>query len=86
GETALTQGWLEWIGAPVAQAPFSATAVPARREILHAHFAAELDAAASALHAVAQQERSSHDVTWHAIRRALAEVIVHFPVYRTYAN
>lgn len=86
GETALTQGWLEWIGAPVAEAPFSATAVPARREILHAHFAAELDAAASALHAVAQQERSSHDVTWHAIRRALAEVIVHFPVYRTYAN
>lgn len=86
GETALTQGWLEWIGAPVAEASFSATAVPARRQILHAHFAAELDAATSALHAVAQQQRNTYDVTWHAIRRALAEVIVHFPVYRTYAN
>nr|WP_311530581.1 malto-oligosyltrehalose synthase [uncultured Ralstonia sp.] len=86
GETVLTQGWLEWIGAPAAEAPFSATAVPARRQILHAHFAAELDGATSALHAVAQQQRSTHDVTWHAIRRALAEVIIHFPVYRTYAN
>lgn len=86
GETALTQGWLEWIGAPALEAPFVATAVPARREILHAHFAAELDAATSALHAVALQQRGTHDVTWHAIRRALAEVIIHFPVYRTYAN
>ncbi|MCO5399258.1 malto-oligosyltrehalose synthase [Ralstonia soli] len=86
GEAALTQGWLEWIGAAASEAPFAATALPARRQILHAHFAAELDAATSALHAVAQQQRAAHDVTWHAIRRALAEVVVHFPVYRTYAN
>lgn len=86
GDAALTQGWLEWVDAPAAEALFSATAVPARRQILHAHFAADLDAATSALHAVAQQQRASHDVTWHAIRRALAEVVVHFPVYRTYAT
>ena len=86
GEDALTQGWLAWIGAPAAQAPFSATVLPARRQILHEHFAAELDAATTALHAVAQQTRDSHDVTWHAIRRALAELVVHLPVYRTYAN
>ncbi|CAJ0774115.1 Maltooligosyl trehalose synthase [Ralstonia mannitolilytica] len=86
GEHALTLGWLEWIDAPPSEAPFSATALRARRQILHEHFAAELDTAATALHAVAQQRRDSHDVTWHAIRRALAELVIHFPVYRTYAH
>ncbi|MDE2201823.1 MAG: malto-oligosyltrehalose synthase [Burkholderiaceae bacterium] len=86
GEDALTQGWLEWTGAPACEAAFRATALPARGQILREHFAAELDAATTALHAVAQQQRETHDVTWHGIRRALTEVVVHFPVYRTYAN
>ena len=86
GEAALTQGWLEWIGAPASEARFSATALPAWRQILHEHFAADLDTAITALHTLAQQQRVSYDITWHAIRRALAEVVVHFPVYRTYAN
>lgn len=86
GEATLTQAWLDWTGRPAAEAHFRATALAARRRILHEHFAAELDAAAWALHAVAQQQRNAHDVTWHAIRRALAELVVHLSVYRTYAD
>ncbi|CAH0442198.1 malto-oligosyltrehalose synthase [Ralstonia pseudosolanacearum] len=86
GEATLTQAWLDWTGRPAAEAHFRATALAARRRILHEHFAAELDAAAWALHAVAQQQRDAHDVTWHAIRRALAELVVHLSVYRTYAD
>ncbi|AMP39365.1 malto-oligosyltrehalose synthase [Ralstonia solanacearum] len=86
GEAALTQGWLDWTGRPASEAHFRATALAARRQILHEHFAAELDTAVCALHAVAQQQRETHDVTWHAIRRALAELVVHLPVYRTYAD
>ncbi|MEF3060678.1 malto-oligosyltrehalose synthase [Ralstonia solanacearum] len=86
GEAALTQGWLDWTGQPAAAAAFAATALAARRRILHEHFAAELDTAAFALHALAQQQRETHDLTWHAIRRTLAELVVHLPVYRTYAD
>ncbi|MHA6832666.1 malto-oligosyltrehalose synthase [Ralstonia pseudosolanacearum] len=86
GEATLTQAWLDWTGRPAAEAHFRATALAARRRILHEHFAAELDAAAWALHAVAQQQRDAHDVTWHAIRRVLAELVVHLSVYRTYAD
>ncbi|QOK94052.1 malto-oligosyltrehalose synthase (plasmid) [Ralstonia pseudosolanacearum] len=86
GEATLTQAWLDWTDRPAAEAHFRATALAARRRILHEHFAAELDAAAWALHAVAQQQRNAHDVTWHAIRRALAELVVHLSVYRTYAD
>ncbi|MDD7792569.1 malto-oligosyltrehalose synthase, partial [Ralstonia pseudosolanacearum] len=86
GEATLTQAWLDWTGMPAAEAHFRATALAARRRILHEHFAAELDAATWALHAVAQQQRDAHDVTWHAIRRALAELVVHLSVYRTYAD
>ncbi len=86
GEATLTQAWLDWTGRPAAEAHFRATALAARRRILHEHFAAELDAATWALHAVAQQQRDAHDVTWHAIRRALAELVVHLSVYRTYAD
>ncbi|MHA6883715.1 malto-oligosyltrehalose synthase [Ralstonia pseudosolanacearum] len=86
GEATLTQAWLDWTGRPAAEAHFRATALAARRRILHEHFTAELDAAAWALHAVAQQQRDAHDVTWHAIRRALAELVVHLSVYRTYAD
>lgn len=86
GEAALTQGWLAWIGTPAAEGAFRTMELSARRQILHEHFAAELDAATTALHAVAQQQRETHDITWHAVRRALAELVVHFPVYRTYAD
>lgn len=86
GEATLTQGWLDWTKAPTSDGAFRTTALAARRQILHEHFAAELDTATAALQAVAQLQRDTHDLTWHAIRRALAEVVVHFPAYRTYAN
>ncbi len=86
GEAALTQGWLDWTGQPATATAFAATALAARRRILHEHFAAELDTAAFALHTLAQQQRETHDVTWHALRRVLAELVVHLPVYRTYAD
>ncbi|MBE0463198.1 MAG: malto-oligosyltrehalose synthase [Halomonadaceae bacterium] len=65
---------------------FSAEVRLARREILASLLASEFSACARALHAVARAQLSSRDITLAAIRRALEALIVHFPIYRTYAD
>lgn len=58
----------------------------ARREVLHTLLVSEFEACVRALHAVARHRLASRDVTLAALRRALEALIVHFPVYRTYAD
>ncbi|WP_346796137.1 malto-oligosyltrehalose synthase [Halomonas sp. Bachu 37] len=58
----------------------------ARREILTSLLASEFTACARALHTVARARLASRDVTLAAIRRALQALIVHFPIYRSYAD
>ncbi|WP_444679287.1 malto-oligosyltrehalose synthase [Halomonas sp. E19] len=58
----------------------------ARREVLNGILASEFDACARALHAVARHRLASRDISLAAIRRALEALVVHFPVYRTYAD
>ncbi|WP_081629189.1 malto-oligosyltrehalose synthase [Methylopila sp. M107] len=58
----------------------------ARREILDRSFSAQLDQAAEALHRVARLDFETRDTSRAAIRRALVELLAHFPAYRTYAN
>ncbi|GAB2803124.1 malto-oligosyltrehalose synthase [Halomonas shantousis] len=58
----------------------------ARREMLDTALASEFDACGRALLKVARCELATRDITLGSIKRALRALIVHFPVYRTYAD
>jgi (1->4)-alpha-D-glucan 1-alpha-D-glucosylmutase len=58
----------------------------ARRMFLTHNFASEFNACVASLHAIARTEPATRDISLMAIRRALAELLVNFPVYRTYAG
>lgn len=63
---------------------FAAQARAARRQILVDSFEAELDRTARALFTAARAEPATRDVSLAALRRVLVEILVHFPVYRSY--
>ena len=52
--------------------------------VLRRSLSSELNVVANQLARIAQAERRSRDFTFNSLRRALAEVIACFPVYRTY--
>jgi (1->4)-alpha-D-glucan 1-alpha-D-glucosylmutase len=83
GEGPLTELWRKLTGE---NADFGTQAVRARRQILVDSFEAELDRTARALFAAARADVATRDVSLAAIRRVLVELLVHFPVYRTYAG
>jgi (1->4)-alpha-D-glucan 1-alpha-D-glucosylmutase len=83
GEAALTALWTKLTGRP---AEFEAEEIPARRQILRENLASELTGAATALHRIARQDLRTRDYTLTTIRRALTEILIHFPVYRIYAG
>jgi (1->4)-alpha-D-glucan 1-alpha-D-glucosylmutase len=56
----------------------------AKAEILESSFASELEVLVSDLKRLADRDRHTRDYTAFAIRRALVEIIAHFPVYRSY--
>ena len=55
-----------------------------RRRLLERNFASEFNALTSALHALARSAVATRDLSLMAIRRCLRELLVYFPVYRTY--
>ncbi|HEX6144151.1 MAG TPA: malto-oligosyltrehalose synthase [Geminicoccaceae bacterium] len=63
---------------------FAALVKAAKRQILRASLGSELSVVAHELYRLAQQSWRSRDFTLTGIREALADVIVGFPVYRTY--
>jgi len=81
GEGPLTALWTEGTHRP---ALFEAEARQARRQILRDNLTSELNATAAALKRVADRDLVTRDFTLTALRRALTEVLVHFPVYRLY--
>ncbi|MBP1474045.1 malto-oligosyltrehalose synthase [Frateuria sp. MAH-13] len=83
GEPMLTELWQAISGE---RADFATVARAARRQILVDSFEAELDRTARALFDAARADVSTRDVSLPAIRRVLVELLVHFPVYRTYAG
>jgi (1->4)-alpha-D-glucan 1-alpha-D-glucosylmutase len=83
GEEKLGALWAELSGRP---ADFHAEEEIARREILDRSFSAQLDQATTALHALARLDYHTRDTPKAAIRRALTELLAHFPAYRTYAS
>ncbi|MEX3776934.1 malto-oligosyltrehalose synthase [Pseudomonas sp. MYb118] len=67
-------------------ADFAQEAQLARQQILNGSLAGDFESVAQALLQVARDDLMTRDLTLGAIRRALQELIVHFPVYRTYIS
>ncbi|HEX2919016.1 MAG TPA: malto-oligosyltrehalose synthase, partial [Edaphobacter sp.] len=65
-------------------AHFEAEEVTARQEILDSSFDAQLHSVATGLHQIAIADRHTRDMSLQQIRRGLTEILVSFPVYRTY--
>ena len=83
GEQALGKIWQRHSERP---ADFRAEAQLARQQILNGSLAGDFESVAQALLQVAREDLMTRDLTLGAIRRALQELIVHFPVYRTYIS
>lgn len=83
GEQPLCQLWQQVSGR--AQG-FEAEVLEARRLVLTRSLAGDVEHVAQRLLQVARNDIATRDLTLGSIRRALLELIVHFPVYRTYAQ
>ncbi len=81
--SALTAVWQE---ATDERAPYAAQLEAARRQILRDGFGAEMQTATRSLHALARSDLDTRDITQAAIRRVLNELVVAFPVYRSYVT
>lgn len=65
---------------------FSEEVLEARRLILSTSLSGDFETVAQNLLLIARSDIHTRDLTLAAIRRVLTELIVHFPVYRTYAG
>ncbi len=81
GQAPLCALWSDTSGRP---ADFLEEARQARQLVLTGPLAGDFEAVAQALLQVARGDVMTRDITLGQIRRALLELIVHFPVYRTY--
>ncbi|MBS0525472.1 MAG: malto-oligosyltrehalose synthase [Proteobacteria bacterium] len=77
-EPVLSEAWARLTGRP---ADFAAEEAAARREIIARSFSAPLEACVAAFDRLEQS-----DLNRPALRRALTEMLVHFPVYRGYGK
>lgn len=57
-----------------------------RRQLLSENLVGEFNATAVALHRIARADLHTRDYSLAAIKRVLMELLVHFPVYRTYVS
>jgi (1->4)-alpha-D-glucan 1-alpha-D-glucosylmutase len=83
GERSLTVTYGRFIGR---DPDFAETVADAKLHILRYALDSELHVLAHQLYRLAQQSWSTRDYTLSGLREALAEVIIRFPVYRTYVT
>ena len=81
GKSVLCSLWSETAERP---SDFMEEVRQARQLVLTGPLAGDFETVAQALLQVARYDVMTRDITLGAIRRALLELIVHFPVYRTY--
>ena len=81
GAALLEQAWSERTGET---RTYPEVALAARREVLAAGFAADVERVVDAVQAVCQHRRRHRDHPRRALRDAVVELAVHLPVYRTY--
>ncbi|HEU5096978.1 MAG TPA: malto-oligosyltrehalose synthase [Reyranella sp.] len=82
-ESLLTEAWARISGRP---GDFASEEETARRYIIGHSFAAPLEAAVVAFDRLAKADPLASEISRPALRRALTEMLVHFPVYRSYAT
>lgn len=58
----------------------------AKRLVLSSNLAGDVETVAQGLVSIARLDIKTRDLTLSALRRALVELVVHFPVYRTYVT
>ncbi|WP_293779707.1 malto-oligosyltrehalose synthase [uncultured Oxalicibacterium sp.] len=83
GLAALNKLWIEVTGD---NDSFATHVLNARRQLLRENFVGEFAALTRAVHAVARTELDTRDISQAAIHRILTELLVAFPVYRTYSH
>ncbi|MCB5191459.1 malto-oligosyltrehalose synthase [Methylobacillus arboreus] len=83
GARPLTALWQKHTGD---QYDFARHVRSARYQLLSENLVGEFNATAAALHHIARAELRSRDYSLAAIKRVLAEILVHFPVYRSYVG
>jgi (1->4)-alpha-D-glucan 1-alpha-D-glucosylmutase len=57
-----------------------------KKLILERHMAGDVDNLAHLLKSISSRDRHGSDITLYGLKKALTEVMVSFPVYRTYVN
>lgn len=83
GEQPLTDLWVSLSGR---SGDFDSENQRARHRILQELLAAEFNSAVLALHRIARSDLRTRDWSLLAIRRVLRELLIQFPIYRTYAD
>ncbi|MET0185802.1 MAG: malto-oligosyltrehalose synthase [Achromobacter sp.] len=83
GEPALTALWERLSGD---NRPVMTVWRDARELMLQRHFPVERNATVNALHAIARSNTATRDYSREALQRALWELLLAFPVYRTYVD
>jgi len=83
GEHPLASAWAALSGRPI---EFASEEQAARREIIARSFSGQLEACVAAFMRLASADPAASDLSRPALRRALRELLVHFPVYRTYGT
>ena len=83
GAAELTRAWHDL---QPAGSDFAAEVQAARRQLLAHNLATEFEAACQALLDLARAVPATRDHSANAIRRVFAELLVQFPVYRTYVH
>jgi (1->4)-alpha-D-glucan 1-alpha-D-glucosylmutase len=83
GGDVLSRYWHSFSGRPE---DFLEEVLEARRLILSTSLSGDFETVAQNLLLIARSDIHTRDLTLAAIRRVLTELIVHFPVYRTYAG
>lgn len=68
------------------QGTFDDEVKEARRLVLSSNLAGDVETVAQGLLSIARLDIRTRDLTLSALRRALVELVVHFPVYRTYVT
>ncbi|MCU0759618.1 MAG: malto-oligosyltrehalose synthase [Steroidobacteraceae bacterium] len=84
GEAALTEGWTRFTGEPGDAAAWAALVVECKRLIMDTELASELHGLALEAARIARSDWHGRDFTLNGLRDTLAEIVAHYPVYRTY--
>ncbi len=66
--------------------PYEALLHEKKQLIIGKHMAGNIDSLAQMIKKLSSRDRHGRDITLYGLRRALVEIMAHFPVYRTYMS